>query len=430
MSCLLYNLAIEPLIEKIRESSLKGFKVCKDLDRVLVKVYADDTTVFLGPDDKPAKLQECLELFCKASTARFNDSKTEIIPLGSVESRNEIIESREFNGWRINEGIHIAQEGEAIRILGSWQGNGINIQAKWNEMIEKQLKTMKRWNGHYPSTAGRVLVVKALVISLAYYLMTVNGISRKNLMTMERNTRNFIWNGRRGQMAWERAILPVAEGGIGAPSVKLVYEAIKVGWLKRWWHPEPDRPDWAWVANEIMFQGAQQKPSIPKDTVHEWVCQTWPIKIQSEKLPDSLREMVEAAQKYNVALSVMRAPMALRLGMPAFHHPFARNKNLQNGSKTMRCLQENHGARTVGDLVKISVNRGPDPANACLSGKPGGKVCREKAKELINRVKDQWNPSRETPQRHTLWHTPRRLKRNEKAPSLSSTHSGPLRHYC
>jgi len=37
----------------------------------------------------------------------------------------------------------IAQEGEAIHILGSWQGNGINIQAKWNEMIEKQLKTMK-----------------------------------------------------------------------------------------------------------------------------------------------------------------------------------------------------------------------------------------------------------------------------------------------
>jgi len=38
-----------------------------------------------------------------------------------------------------------------------------------------------------------------------------------------------------------------------------------------------------------------------------------------------MREMVEAAREYNVTLSVMRAPMALRLGMPAFHHPFARN---------------------------------------------------------------------------------------------------------
>jgi len=28
----------------------------------------------------------------------------------------------------------------------------------------------------YPSTAGRILIAKALIISLAHYLMTVNGI--------------------------------------------------------------------------------------------------------------------------------------------------------------------------------------------------------------------------------------------------------------
>ena len=32
----------------------------------------------------------------------------------------------------------------------------------------------------YPSAMGRVLIAKALVISLAQYLMTVNGISRRN----------------------------------------------------------------------------------------------------------------------------------------------------------------------------------------------------------------------------------------------------------
>jgi len=88
---------------------------------------------------------------------------------------------------------------------------------------------------------------KALVISLVYYLMTVNGISRTALTVMEKSIRSFIWSGRRGQMAWERAILPISKGGIGAPSIKLRYKAIKVGWLKRWWRPEPDRPEWAWV---------------------------------------------------------------------------------------------------------------------------------------------------------------------------------------
>jgi hypothetical protein len=63
------------------------------------------------------------------------------------------------------------------------------------------------------------MIAKALVISLTHYLVTVNGISRKDL---ERNVRNFTWNGRRGQMAWESAILPVLvkEGGIDAPALE------------------------------------------------------------------------------------------------------------------------------------------------------------------------------------------------------------------
>ena len=69
MSCLLYNLAIEPLIEKIRTSTLRGFNVNPDLNRVLVKVYTNNTTVFLGPKDRPETLQDCLNIFCSASTA-------------------------------------------------------------------------------------------------------------------------------------------------------------------------------------------------------------------------------------------------------------------------------------------------------------------------------------------------------------------------
>src|SRR5882757_9642156 len=247
MSCLLYNLAIEPLIENIRSSPLEGFRINDNLTRVLVKVYADDTTIFLGPRDNPADLQKCLDLFCEASTARFNDTKTEVIPMGLKNLRDELIQNREYNGWKIEEAVHIARKGEAIRILGSWQGNGIDIQDKWNDILERQMKTMKRWNCLYPSVNGRVMIAKTLVVSLAQYLMTVNGISNKNLMTMEKNIRRFIWNGKKGQLAWERAILPVKEGGINAPSMKIRYESIKVRWLKRWWRPEPDRLDWAEV---------------------------------------------------------------------------------------------------------------------------------------------------------------------------------------
>jgi hypothetical protein len=114
MSCLLYNLAIEPLIEKIQNSPLKGFNVNEKLSRVLVKVYADNTTIFLSKEDDPKELQKCLDLFCQAATAQFNEKKTEIIPVGPVDSQTELIRTQKFNDWKISDEVHIAQEGEAV----------------------------------------------------------------------------------------------------------------------------------------------------------------------------------------------------------------------------------------------------------------------------------------------------------------------------
>ena len=153
---------------------------------------------------------------------------------------------------------------------------------------------------------------------------------------------------------------------------------------------------------------------IARPTVKEWICQSWPIKVNSDRIPNSLREIVKAAQKYNATISVMRAPMELRLEMPAFHHPFARNKNLQNNSKAMRCLQDNHGAKTVGDLVQIVAENGLNPTNPCLYENLNGRKCKEKAIDLLNRVEHLWKPSQESPQRHNLWHTPRTKKKESK----------------
>ena len=277
---------------------------------------------------------------------------------------------------------------------------------------------MKLWSLLYPSIAGGVLIVKALVISLAYYLMTVNGISCTTLTAMEKSICSFIWSGRRGQMAWERAILPISKGGIGAPSVKLRYEAIKVGWLKRWWRPEPDRPKWAWVANDLMFQCARQQPKFERTTLSKWIGQSWQIKNRSELLPTSLKEMAKAAQKYNASISGMRASTDQRLELPAFFHPYAKNKHVQNNSKVMTCLQVNHDAKTVRDLVRIATTVQENP-DKCPLENLNGKNCGEKAMELLSRIERKWNPMLETPQRHDLWHTPNRIKRYREADPLT-----------
>jgi len=86
----------------------------------------------------------------------------------------------------------------------------------------------------------------------------------------------------------------------------------------------------------------------------------------------------------------------------------------------MRCIQYEHGVRTVRDLLHITTDNGRRTMEGCPPKVLGKKSCSEKAAELIGRIRDTWNPIQETPQRHGLWHTPRTIRRNKKADSLTS----------
>jgi len=62
-----------------------------------------------------------LTRWCKASTAKFNIQKTEIIPIGTQEHRAKVIETRQTkdDSEEIPIHIHTAKDGEPVRILGS-----------------------------------------------------------------------------------------------------------------------------------------------------------------------------------------------------------------------------------------------------------------------------------------------------------------------
>src|SRR5882672_11188404 len=82
MSCLLYNLAIEPLAVALRASTkLKRMQI-RDHAKLIAKLFEDDTLVYLGSNDKFSDLEDIINLFCKASTAHFNMEKTEALLIG------------------------------------------------------------------------------------------------------------------------------------------------------------------------------------------------------------------------------------------------------------------------------------------------------------------------------------------------------------
>ncbi len=82
LSCLLFYLAIEPLAEMLRKSSLKGLEVPSSAERLIAKLFADDITIFFHENDNVKELMKILDVWCLASGARFNVAKTKIIPIG------------------------------------------------------------------------------------------------------------------------------------------------------------------------------------------------------------------------------------------------------------------------------------------------------------------------------------------------------------
>jgi ribonuclease HI len=239
--------------------------------------------------------------------------------------------------------------------------------------------------------------------------MMVNGISKEHLTRMEKNIRTFIWLGRKGNIAWERAIRPKTRGGIGAPSPRVLYKATKVVWLRKWLTPDENRPKWTWVANAIIEETKQTSPQVDEDAITEWIEQRWHERIRSELLTPSLKEMLTAAQKHNIKISILRAPPELKLKMPAFFHPGMKSSRL-NSSKFAKCLRRNHDVVTIERLIQVSQTNQNEPNCIHANGK-----CKTFAIKLLNNLTEIWRPNTNSPATNDLYHTPRRKARNSAA---------------
>lgn len=148
LSCLLFNLAIEPLACSLRNSEkLSGYTIPGIKDRIIVNLYADDTTIYLNENNKYNDLEEILTNWCKASGAKFNMEKTEILPIGMKTHCDKVTNTRKLNqqDQPLESAIRIAANGHPIRLLGAWIGNEINGITPWEPIIDKINKNLKRW---------------------------------------------------------------------------------------------------------------------------------------------------------------------------------------------------------------------------------------------------------------------------------------------
>ena len=103
-----------------------------------MSLCADDTAVIIIECDSFKELTEILDEWCTFSGAKFNVEKPEIIPTGTAEYRNKLVETRTVNekGESIPASIHVTRDKSAMRPLGVWIGNDVNPEGPWRTVEE------------------------------------------------------------------------------------------------------------------------------------------------------------------------------------------------------------------------------------------------------------------------------------------------------
>ncbi len=417
LSCLLFDLAIEPLSAMIRKSDIEGFAIPK-CDEVLKAVlFADDTTVYLSHRDDFATLQTVLDTWCSAAKARFNISKTEVIPIGEKTYRDEMAETYRVTGaWKnYPRGVRVARHGEAVRILGAFFGNGVDQLNVWTLVLNKIVAMRKplmhalaRWKRGHATLQGKRHVVQMIIGGMTQFMTMVQRMPAEIVTRLTKLIRDYLWDDRHSPpVAMEHVCLPVEHGGLGILDLDARSDAIDIMWLKTYLDFSEDRPIWAFLADDLYARHVPKdcRPRIASLRLNPFL-QRW--KPRAHGLPPMLSAMMSVARKYGVRLEGLAFSRELLRSMPLWDHAHADRialGRLTVPSRLLSCLQDAHRARTVGDFMTLAQHiDGPEHrprANCACSGCTlvrtttgceSPHACCTRARDMIGTLPGKWNP--------------------------------------
>ena len=412
LSCLLFDIAIEPLAELIRKSPLiRGIHVPGTKKKQLkVKLFADDTTVFMSEEDNIPDLQSILATWCKASGAKFNAEKTEIIPLGNPCQRRKIIDTRKLNDTSssIPDHVHIAKDGEPVRILGAWLGNKIDQAVTWAPIVENCCKRLKRWGAAKHTLEGRRLIIQMQVAGVTQYLTKVQGMPKNIENNLDNQVRRFLWyNETTDTINRKQMQAPHKRGGKKVLNLAARNKAIHLTWLKSYLDLSDKRPTWAFFADAIIGKDIPNSLSIDEDPESRImpIIQKWHTKTKNSSLPEDIKDMLKLAKDFNVQVASPNPSREAMLDLPIWYHIRSESsvRRLYR-TKTAKCLRKKHGIRLVRDALRILENveeeHRPAPNCTCESCKnmrstnkcPHPSKCTQLTAKLLRKIYPKWNP--------------------------------------
>jgi hypothetical protein len=252
-----------------------------------------------------------LDEWCHISGAKFNKEKTKIIPIGREKHQHNAMTMRILNPRNqtpLPEGIRIAKDGDATRMLGTWIGNKTEDLTPWEPIIDKTNTKLERWKKAHPILSGRKIITQMVVGGHTQFLTQAQGMLKETKDTLNRMIKNFVWEDDSSPRIANKTLRnPIMEGSLDLLDLEIRNEAINIMWLKTYLDFSPKRPEWATITDLIIEASAPErlvKTAIINPFLQQWTAPT--RRNDMQKTSDDIQRMIKVAKKFNTNFAAIR----------------------------------------------------------------------------------------------------------------------------
>jgi len=238
LSCALFILAIEPLLNRIQKNEKITPVIVKSLNPLTNEIevvelkksgFADDITCLTKDKNSLQEIITEYERFSRYSGIHLNVAKTEVLIIG--KKANEPIRFDLQHGGKT---VTIVDQ-EAVKICGIVYSNDNekaydkNIKEKIDK-LKNQLQLRRQRN---LTLEGKIIIVKTFGLSQLIYALQSTYIKDSDLELIDLIITKFIWNLKEGNNRpvgkIKKSVLrdSIANGGLNAPDIFALDKAIK-----------------------------------------------------------------------------------------------------------------------------------------------------------------------------------------------------------
>jgi len=222
LSGTLFVIAIELLAQSIRCSEeIKGITIDEHKE-VRLSQYADDTTVLLSDAQSLSKLFDLLSLFERYSGLKLNQTKSEMLWLGSMRHRKDTI-------------LDLQMSGEPIYVLGVHFTYDVEGSEKkfFFDKLGSLKKTLSMLSQRDLSIVGKINIIKTLALSKLVFICSVMNTPKDFCKEVNKIALEFIWNHKPAKIKKTTLIKQKTAGGLDIKDFSLFDKALKLNWVKR-----------------------------------------------------------------------------------------------------------------------------------------------------------------------------------------------------